>query len=250
MIKFKFTEKDTEYYKNWLSFYPKRDKGTGFNLTFEKWGYFDPRPQINTNVTTLVVLFLPFVSLWLVPISILLCFYSWGSIYLKLPYNTSKDECSDGNIAYGLTFYHPDSGFPTEAWVRGWKSFNFPWAWKFDKREVLHKNGWRKEERGDDFWDKEKWKNEIILEKFPYKYALKSGEVQERIATVYQERRYWKNWFGVGKKKVQFLEIEFSDEVGERTGSWKGGCIGCGYEMKKGEKTVDTLKRMEKERKF
>lgn len=249
-LQFNFTDRDTEYYKEWFNFYPKRDKGTGFKLVFEKWGYFDPRPQIITNVTTLMALTLPFFSLWLLPISLILCFYSWGSIYIKLPYNTGKEECSDGQTSFGVVFYHVDSGFPTEVWIRGWKSFDFPWAFNFWKREVLHKSGWRKEERGDDFWDKEKWKNDIVLESHPYTYTLKSGEKQERIATIYQEKRYWRRWFNLHTKCKHFIEIEFSDEVGERSGSWKGGCIGCGYEVRKGETALECLRRMEKERTF
>lgn len=254
MIQFTFTERDTENYRTWFDFYPKRNKGTGFELVFEKWGYFDPRPQINTNVTSLLALILPFLSLWLLPLSLLFCFYSWGSLYINLPYNTGKEECSDKNTSYGIIFYNVNDEFPTELWIRGWKSFNFPWGYNFWKREVLHKSGnttyWRKEERGDDFWDKEKWANEIVLETHPYTYTLKSGEKQERTATIYQEKRYWRRWFKLHKMYRQYIEIEFSDEVGERSGSWKGGVISCSYEMKKGETSLQTLKRMEQERKF
>jgi len=249
MIKFKFTEKDTEYYNQWVSCYPKRNKGTGFEIVFEKWGYFDPRPQINTNITTLLALILPFISLWLVPMSLFFCFYSWGSLYINLPYNTGKDQ-STGGKSYGIMTYHIDSGFPTELWIRGWKSFDFPWAFKFWKREVLHKDGWRTEKRGDDLWDKEKWANELVLEIYPYIYTLKSGEKQERTATIYQEKRYWRRWFNLLTKCNHYIEIEFSDEVGEKSGSWKGGTIGCSYTMKKGETPLQCLQRMEKERKF
>lgn len=45
-------------------------------------------------------------------------------------------------------------------------------------------------------------------------------------------------------------EVEFSDEVGERTGSWKGGTIGCSFDIQKGETAEQALKRMEKTREF
>lgn len=248
-FKTRFTYQDTEDFKTWINFYPNRNQGTGLKLTYENNGYFDPRPQIETNVTTLISLILPFISLWLIPITIILWFYSWGSLYINLPFDTGRGDTAESKT-YGLMFYHVDSGFPTEIWVIGWKSFNFPWAYEFLKREVLHKSGWKKEEKGDDFWDKEKWKNEIVLESHPYIYVLNSGKTQERIATTHQEKRYWKRWFGLVVKCHHYLEIEFNDEVGERAGSWKGGCIGCSYEFKKGETSIDCLNRMQKERKF
>jgi len=251
MIKFKFTNADTEYYKTWVSFYPKRDKGTGFSLTFDKNGYFDPRPQINTKLTTLLALTLPFFSLWFLPLSLFFCFWSWGSLYIHLPYDTGNGNTSESKT-YGLMFYHPDSGFPTEFWVRGFSglSFDFPWAFKFLKREVLMVDGWKKEERGDDFWDKEKWGSQIKIKSHPYNYTLKSGEEQNVIATVYEEKRYWRRWFGLHTKCNRYIEIEFSDEVGERAGSWKGGVVGTSFLMKEGETPLQCLQRMSRERKF
>ena len=41
---------------------------------------------------------------------------------------------------------------------------------------------------------------------------------------------------------------DFQDgEVGEQSGSWKGGVIGTGYTMKRGETAEMTLRRMEVE---
>lgn len=89
---------------------------------------------------------------------------------------------------------------------------------------------------------------------FPYTYTLKDGTVQNVTATVYVDRREWRRkclwyvpWFA---KKRQSLNMEFSAEVGEQAGSWKGGCIGCGTDMKKGETAEQALRRMERERIF
>lgn len=90
MLKFKFTERDTEDYKKWISFYPRRNRGTGFNLCFSNHGYFDPRPEITTNITSLFVLILPFISLWLIPLSLFFCFFSWGNLYMKLRLDTLR----------------------------------------------------------------------------------------------------------------------------------------------------------------
>jgi hypothetical protein len=44
------------------------------------------------------------------------------------------------------------------------------------------------------------------------------------------------------------IDIEFNDEVGERSGSWKGGTIGCSYAMLPTDTIESCLRRMEKER--
>ena len=89
---------------------------------------------------------------------------------------------------------------------------------------------------------------------YPYTYKLRSGEVQNRTAKVFVERRAWRpkwfEWTSLFEKSRQVIDVEFSDEVGERTGSWKGGCVGCGYEMLPGETPEQTLRRMERERIF
>jgi len=249
MIKTNFTYTDTEDYKTWISFYPKRNKGTGFYLCYENNGYFDPRPQINTNVTTLVSLVLPFISLWLIPITIILWFYSWGSLYIHLPYDTGRNNTAESKT-YGLMFYHIDSGFPNQMWFRHWKSFDFPWAYKFHKREVLHKDGWYTEQKGDNLWDKEFWKDHLVVNTYPYTYTLKSGEKQNTTAEIYEEKRTWKRWFGLSKMTRHYIEVEFKDELGERAGSWKGGVISTSHSLNKNETALECLRRMENERKF
>lgn len=102
-----------------------------------------------------------------------------------------------------------------------------PWAWRHVKHEVLSEP-----------------------ETHPYRYVLRSGEVQDRMATINVESRsLWRPWIPF-LRVSKYINVEFSDEVGERTGSWKGGTIGCSYEMKRGESPLMTLRRMELERKF
>lgn len=251
MIKFKFTERDTEEYNRWFSFYPNRNKGTGFDLTLSTSGYFDPRPHIHTNLTTVVSLILPFISLWLIPLTLLLWFWSWGEIFICLPYDTSRNYTAEYNT-YGLTFYHPDSGFPSKFWVRGYDklSFDFPWAYQFLKIEILLKDGWYTEQKGDRLWDETVWGDKIVYETHPYTYVLKSGKIQNVNAKIHEEKRTWKRWFGLSHKVHHDVEVEFDKEVGERAGSWKGGCMACGYRIQPGETAYDALKRMERERKF
>lgn len=82
----------------------------------------------------------------------------------------------------------------------------------------------------------------------------KAGDVQVVIATFsvveYEHRRRWLRWTRLGAKVRRSIDVEFSGEVGSRAGSWKGGTIGCGYEMAPGESPIDTLRRMERDRSF
>lgn len=99
--------------------------------------------------------------------------------------------------------------------------------------------------------------NDLIIKKesFPYSYTLRSGEVQNRTATVSVSRQvwYWRIFrrLKIGPKiDTTTIDVSFDGEVGESTGSWKGGTIGCSFEMKKGESVEVALRRMERERKF
>ena len=87
-----------------------------------------------------------------------------------------------------------------------------------------------------------------------YTYHLQSGEVQHRKAAIITERstrgRHILSKLGWPSRVDYIIDVEFDGEVGEETGSWKGGCIGCGYTMLDGETPLDTLERMERERKF
>lgn len=89
---------------------------------------------------------------------------------------------------------------------------------------------------------------------FPYRYILKNGTVQDRTATVSVERRAWRprclRWTSLFEDGRTSINVAFNDEVGERSGSWKGGTIGCGYELLPGETPEQSLRRMEAERKF
>lgn len=87
-------------------------------------------------------------------------------------------------------------------------------------------------------------------ETHPYRYVLRNGTVQERTALIRVEYGRWTRAWLPRVKESRWIDVQFSDEVGERTGSWKGGTIGCSYHMLPGETPLDTLRRMERERKF
>lgn len=83
-----------------------------------------------------------------------------------------------------------------------------------------------------------------------YQYVLRSGEVQYRVATITEETRLYTRPWLPHRWLSRSIDIKFSGEVGERSGSWKGGTIGCSYKMQPHETPLAALRRMERERKF
>jgi hypothetical protein len=130
-------------------------------------------------------------------------------------------------------------------------SFYMPWHWKHQWHRVLMADqSWKTVASGFGIegspWNwTDKWQ-----EVHSYHYCLKNWTIQERTATIGVEERCWTRLWFPFKKVSRCIEIQFSDEVGERTGSWKGGTIGCGYELRKDETPLECLRRMERERKF
>jgi hypothetical protein len=108
------------------------------------------------------------------------------------------------------------------------KAFSMPWSWGSC---VEHK---------------------ILSEKesHPFTYVLKNGTIQNRTATIYSEYGKWTRYWIPWEQEHTTIWVEFDDEVGERSGSWKGGITGTGYEMLPNETPLDALRRMEKERKL
>lgn len=142
-----------------------------------------------------------------------------------------EDDHQCQGATYGFQFYSDmlliKYGQPTGTRNSPSKAFWMPWAWKHREHLILSEP-----------------------ETHPYRYTLKSGEVQDVQATIQKESRRWTRFWIPCQKTRTTIDVRFSGEVGERAGSWKGGTIGCGHEMKKGETPLETLRRMEKERSF
>lgn len=134
-------------------------------------------------------------------------------------------------------------------WGEYTKIIDMPWSWKWVKTEYKLRTG--------GFVERPKHDWEIDTEyqykrHYPYIYTLKSGEVQNRIAKVTVSRWTWRRrwaWFP-GLRVRNYIDVTFDQEVGERIGSWKGGTIGCSYDLRINETPYECLKRMERERKF
>jgi hypothetical protein len=162
-----------------------------------------------------------------------LCF-GFMTIAFAFPWKwTVPDDGQCSGPRYGFAFFGDkmwlyfgkDTGRSRDP--RRYVALSMPWEWRHRKHEVLGQP-----------------------EAHPYRYALRSGEVQERTATIKPERRLWARPWLPYRRESRYIDIDFSDEVGERTGSWKGGVLGCSYEMNAGESPADTLRRMERERVF
>lgn len=171
------------------------------------------------------------------------------NFFIPFPIKASEGENDCGGRSWGFSF---DSYGVHLNWGDKCKIFDYPWNWESVRHEVRRPDGSWAPYVGSYEKDKEPDGRELF--KFPYAYTLQSGEVQKRTATVFVERSArrmrWLKWCTFFEKVEHHIDVTFDDEVGERTGSWKGGCLRCGYTMKPGETAHDTLRRMESERKL
>jgi hypothetical protein len=226
--------------------------------------YFDDRPQLNVHLTTLIALigfgiqFTGILPIWSLFIWAVLFLVPFGQIFLSFPLHSGICECE--YPSYGFCLYKEDDRGLFNSFMGNWgmKTYilDMPWHWAWIRTSNLRKDGtWEHETKGNnkDFWE-DKWKEVIWNESHPYTYKLNSGEIQERIATIKVAEREWRwkglKWSSFPKMISKTINIDFNAEVGERTGSWKGGCTGCSYTILPGETPLQTLRRMESERKF
>lgn len=170
---------------------------------------------------------------------------------MSLPFRTGKSECEPPK--YGFYWYESALWW---CWGKKVYAFHAPWSFNWHRTSILLKNGlWEHETKGNkkDFWDK-KWEGLFWEESHPYTYTLKKGTIQNRTATIKVEEREWRRrclmWTKLFSLTRKTIDVRFNDEVGDRTGSWKGGCLGCSYDILPNESPMDTLRRMEKERIF
>ncbi len=250
-------------YKQWLSFYPKFHK---LSFKLEIGSYFDERLQLVSQLTTILAIFGLITSIWIsLPIFCWLIIVAfliapWGEFYLNLPIYSGRNDCE--NPEYGFYLYAEGRKVFDSFWWKWGETttcFHMPWEWECYRTSCLRKDGtWehdmKKDKGSKSFWDKDKWRTILWGETYPYTYVLKSGTVQERLATLRVEEREWRwkslMWFPYINITRKTIAVDFNDEVGEGTGSWKGGTLGCSYQMRHGELPEQTLRRMEKERKF
>jgi len=250
----------------WVSFYPNFNS----SLYIEKAGYFDERPEIHTSVTQILALFiipfLCFYSAWFLLLTPLLLF-GWGKLYINLPIKTGIQDCE--SAAWGLN-YHGNmlwiyiGGGGNFEGGKKWKTITMFWDMTWVRTSTLmsdsktwfnetkkNRKTWGKDENGEqvgsyDWLNKNKWK-----ETHPYLDKYDNTTIN---ATISISEREWRplgfQWTSLFSKSKRSIDIKFDNEVGKEKGSWKGGCVGCSYELLPNETALECLKRMEKERKF
>lgn len=171
--------------------------------------------------------------------------------YFPIPVRAQELPIGEISMSWGASLFETSVHLNWGSWC---KIVALPWfAWgSACRHEILNEAG--------------KWVPYVASWKYPaepdgrkififdYSYTLKSGAVQQRTATVYESRMAWRRkWFGWSKlfeRERRYVGFTFSDEVGERSGSWKGGVIGSSETMLTGETVEQTFRRMERERKF
>jgi len=207
-------------------------KSRTFDLSYEACGYFDNRPHINLALWWKLVFILPFRNKW-------------------------TDECIPpkwGIAIHGNTFWIYRGGKGNMNGGNKWWTWDIPFFTKqWVRTSILLKGGtWEHSTKGDhkEFYEEE-WKSKQKMWYYDYTDSYDGTVVG---AKIYVEEREWRpkwlTWTNKFAKVRRTIDIDFDKEVGSRKGSWKGGVVGCGYDLLPEEDPIDCIKRMEKERKF
>lgn len=213
-----------EYKNKYFTFYPKFEN---FKITYSPYSYFDPRPEI------------------------VICL-GWGQLFIHLPFWLKKDKSDECDWPqYGVYYFMNQMWF---WWGCKKKVIDMPWIYKWHRTSLLLKDEtWIHEWNGSRIKDRysKEFKEKLWSKRYYYKNTMKNGETEETTATVKVEEREWRmKWFPFIKRVVKSIDVKFDDELGFGKGSWKGGTVGVGYNMKRHETPLDTLLRMSEERRI
>lgn len=128
-----------------------------------------------------------------------------------------------------------------------------PENWEWIRTSILLKDGvtWAHEDKSRKVDTlKIRSANEHWTERHHYLYINAYGTNQSCMAVIHVEEREWLHK-PTGKSKVcRDICVAFEGQLGTEADSWKGGVVGCNFEMLPYESPLDTLRRMEKTRSF
>lgn len=216
------------YSGDWWSFY----FNNSFEFSFENREKYDGRPRLilAPGFCRLTLKF-TFPDSWLSK--------NGSNRYGIAIHNQSFWIYTGGNGRYGMGKWIAwNFPFITQEWVRTSILLKEnKWAHETQKnRQQFYDQDWREKQ---DVWHYD------FTDKFDGKIIPTTIYIEER-----EWRPKWLTWTGLFKKVRRTIDVHFSDEVGKRKGSYKGGTVGCSYELLPGEDPIDCIKRMEKERDF
>lgn len=223
--------KGTDRYEptDWVIFY----WGWNFDLSYEVCGYFDNRPRINLDLIFFsLTLILPFRNKWTdecIPPKYGIAIHN-NTFWLN---KGGKGNMNGGNKHW--TFNVP---FLTKEWVR--------------TSILLKDDTWEHETKGNskDFYE-EHWKDQQKSWSYDFTDKYDNSIIPTVIYVEEMEwRPKWLKWTSLFALKRRSIDVHFSKEVGKRKGEWKGGTLGCGYDLLPNENPLDCLKRMEQDRDF
>lgn len=179
-----------------------------------------------------------------------------GAAYIKLPFLPQR-EPQDTMDSWGFSWNWDADNHGADIhlnWGARCRIVHLPWDRVHVRSDMLCDDGiWRK---AIGSWEWKEGDPVKAVEKYPYRYVCRNGTVQDDIeATIsvgemewrWRALRWWPFWPRLVRRTI---DIEFSAEVGERRGSWKGGCTGCSYQMRRDETPHECLRRMQHDRRF
>jgi hypothetical protein len=178
----------------------------------------------------------------------------YGKFYVKLPFLPARTPEDDNLHSWGFDWDWAERAHHIYLqWGARSRFIDMPWDWRHVRSDMLCDDGvWRKSIGS---WERKEGDPVPAQETHPYRYVTRGGTVQDDIQatiTVLEMEWRWRalRWLPWPRMVRRTIEVTFSQEVGEKRGSWKGGCIGCGYEMKRGETPLECLRRMLRDRRF
>ena len=179
----------------------------------------------------------------------------YGVFFIKLPFLPRREPTDTlDNWGFSWNWDSDNRGADIHLnWGARCKILHLPWDYVHIRSSMLCEDGvWRKKIGS---WERKDGDPVQATETHHYRYVCCDGTVQDDIeATISVSEMEWRwrmfRWLRWGAKVRRTIDIEFSAEVGNRRGSWKGGTVGCSYEMRRDEGPVECLHRMRRERSF
>ncbi len=145
--------------------------------------------------------------------------YPWRWDYLW-----SKDLAEDGSVA----FWDKGENWYKTKLRRLFGTKRKDWNEKFDKREGAQKR---------------------IEKEFDFEYITRYGEIQKRKVFAYlSEAKYGWLFLPLITRKFYYFNYRFSEETGEKTGSWKGGVCSSRQMREKNETIEECFEKLKKEK--